>query len=177
MKRSCGAVFAAGVLLTLAAVAAACGSDGSDERAREYFEEIVEIVGRHAADVEAAQASYDAIRAADLGEEEEVSSFLVLLETSSKSIRAQIADREKVDPPEEIEEAHLELLAAARVLAKIYEDVLEGASDVTTAAELGAALRAADYESRLEEGQVRAEQACTSFQALATENGIEAKVC
>jgi hypothetical protein len=177
MKRSCGALFAAGVLLTLAVVAAACGSDGSDERARQYFEEIVEIVGRHGADVEAAQAAYDAVLEAELGEEEEITAFLRLLDVSSKSIRSETAEREKVEPPEEIEEAHLELLSAARVLAKIYEEALEGASDATTEAELRTALRAVDYGPRLEEAEIRAVQACTSFQALATENGIETQVC
>ena len=177
MKRLSGALFAACVLLALATVAAACDSDGSDGRAREYFEEIVEIVGQYGADVEAAQAIYDGVLAADLGEEEEIRAFLLLLETSSKSIRAEIADREKVDPPPEIEEAHLDLLAAARLVAKVYEDTLEGASDATTASELGQALQAVDYGTRLEEVQGQAEQACTRLQALADEEGIEAQVC
>jgi len=178
VKRLSGALFAASVLLALAAVAAGCDSDGSDGRAREeYFEEIVGIASEHQGTVEAAQATYDAVLAANLGEEEEIKAFLLLLERSSKSIRAETADREKVEPPEEIEEAHLDLLAAARVLAKVYEDVLEGASDAMTASELQQALQAVDYGPRLEEAQGQAEQACTRFQALADESGIETEVC
>jgi hypothetical protein len=148
-----------------------------DRRAREYFEEIVEIASRHTGDAEAAQATYDAILAADLGEEEEVTAFLRLLDISSKSIRAETADREKVDPPPEIEEAHLDLLAAARLGAKIYEDAFEGASDATTDAELWEALGTVDYGPRLEEVQDRVEKACTRLQALADESGIETQVC
>ena len=178
MKRLSGVLFVAGALLALAAVAAACGSDGSDERAREeYFQEIVEIAGQHAGGVEVAEAIYDGILAADLGEEEEVTAFIRLLDLSSKSIRAEIAGREKVDPPPELEEAHLDLLAAARVLAKVYEDLVEGASGATTASELEQALEAVDYGPRLEEAQGQAEQACTRFQALADEAGIETEVC
>ena len=177
MKRLSGILFAVSVLLALATVAAACGGDGSDRRAREYFEEIVQIAGQYGADVEAAQATYDAVVAADTGEEEEVRAFLFLLETSSKSIRGEIADREKVDPPPKIEEAHLELLAAARLAAKVYEDGFESASGAKTALELRQALGAVDYGVRLEEAQGRAEQACTRLQALADEEGVEAQVC
>ena len=166
----------AGALLALATVAAGCGDD-SDRRAREYFEEIVEIASRHAGGAEVAQTTYDAILAADLGEEEEIRAFLLLLETSSKSIRGEIADREKVDPPPKIEEAHLDLLTAARLVAKVYEDGFEGASGATTEAELEQALLAVDYGPRLEEAQGQAEQACTRFQALADESGIEIQVC
>jgi len=176
MKRLSGVLFAAGVLLALATVAAGCGDD-SDRRAREYFEEIVEIASRHAGGAEAAQAAYDAVVAANLGEEEEVTAFLRLLDISSKSIRAEIADREKVDPPPKLEEAHLDLLAAARLVAKVYEDGFKSASDATTDAELEQGLRAVDYGPRLEEAQGQAEQACTRFQALADEAGIETQVC
>ena len=167
----------AGALLALATVAAACG-DGAEGRAREkYFEEILEIASRHEGDVEAAQATYDAVLAADLGEEEKIRAFLLVLETSSKSIRGETADREKVDPPPEIEKAHLDLLAAARVVAKVHEDAVEGASEATTASELEQAMQAVDYGPRLEEAQGRAEQACTRLQALADEEGIETRVC
>jgi hypothetical protein len=177
MKRLSGAVFAASVVLVLATVAAACGSNGSDGRVREYFEEIVEVVGRHGADAERAQATYDALLEADAGEEEVVRAFLRMLEIWSESIRAEIADREEVDPPQDIEDVHLDLLAAARLLAKIYEDVLEGTAGANTASELQEALQAVDYGPRLEEAQGRAEQACTRLQALATESGIETQVC
>ena len=177
MKRLSGVPLAVAVLLALATVAAACGGDGSEKGAQEYFEEIAQIFAQHGADVEAAQATYDAVVAADLGEEKEVRAYLVLLETSSKSIRAETADREKIEPPPKIEEAHLDLLAAARVIAKIYEDAQEGASDAKTASELQQALHAIDFGTRLEEAQGRADEACTKLQALADEEGIEDKVC
>jgi hypothetical protein len=106
-----------------------------------------------------------------------ITAFLRQLEMLSTSIRAETADREEVDPPPEIEEAHLDLLAAARLLAKVYEDVVEGASDATAASQLEQALQAVDYRPRREEAQGRAEQACTRLQALADEDGIETQVC
>ncbi len=165
------------MLLMVAAVATACGGDGSDSAAREYFEEISGIASRHGGDVEAAQETYDAVLAAEVGEEEEIAAFLRLLDVSSKSIRSETAERERVHPPEEIEKAHLDLLASARLIAKVYEDALEGASDATTDSQLTTALRAVDYGPRLEEAKVRAEQACTRLQGLATESGIETQVC
>jgi uncharacterized protein with GYD domain len=177
MKRLSAVLFVAGALLVLATVAAACGGDDSDERAREYFEEIVEIAGQHEAEVQAAQATYDAVLTADAVEDEVVTAFISQLAMLSTSIRAETADREEVDPPPEIEEEHLELLAAARQLAKVYEDLVEGASDATTASQLNQALQAVDYRPRLEEAQGRAKQACTRLQALADESGIETKVC
>lgn len=179
MKRLSGILFAAGVLLALVVVAAACdgGGGGSDRDAGEYFDEIMKIASRHEVELEAAWDTYDAVGTAEPGEEKEVEAYRDLLGALSKSIRAEIADREKVDPPPEIEEAHLDLLAAARVMAKIYEEALEGSSDVKTASELQQALHAVKFSDRLLVAQNSAEQACTKLQALADKEGIESKVC
>lgn len=179
MKRLSIALFAAGVLIALAAVAAACGGDGddSDKEAQEYFEQIVEIFGQHGAGVRIAQAAYDATLSEDKSEKEQVRAFLLVLEMSAKSIRAEIADREEIDPPPETEKAHLDLLTAARVMAKVYEDALEEASDAKTSSQLQQALVAVDYGTRLEEAKALAEQACSEYQALADEAGVEAEVC
>jgi hypothetical protein len=177
MKRLSGVLFAVGVLIVLAAVAAACGGDDSDKEAREYFEKITEISAKYGADVQTAQATYDAVVASGADDKEQVEAFRYVLKVSSESIRAEIADREAVDPPPKVEKAHLDLLAAARVVAKVYEDGLKNTSDAKTSQQLRQKLGAVDYGMRLEEAQNSAKQACTKYQALADEEGIQAKVC
>jgi hypothetical protein len=166
------------LVLAVGAMAVACGGDGDDPAVnREYFEEMVRIGGQYGADVQAARAAYDAVVAAELGEEEVVGAFLFLLETSGKSIRAETADRERVEPPPRIEDVHVELLTTARLVAKIYEDAHEGASDTVTVLDLDKALTAVEYATRLTEAQERADEACKRMRLLANEAGVEGDVC
>jgi hypothetical protein len=176
MKRLSGVLFAAGALLALATVAAGCGDD-SDRRAREYFEEIEQITEDYVARLDAVEDQYQQLLAASGTDDEQVQAFLFFLEASSLTIREEIDARDEVDPPPGAEKAHLEWLTAARVLAKIYEDVVNRATDEQGFSSLQDVLDEVDYESRLTEVEDRARRACSGLQGIADKYEIEVSLC
>ena len=176
MKRLSGVLLAAGALLALATVAAGCGDD-SDRQAREYFEEIEQITEDYLARFDAVDDRYQQLLAASGTDDEQVQAFLFFLEASSLTIREEIDAREEVDPPPGAEKAHLEWLTAARVLAKIYEDVVDRAPDVQTSSSLQEVFEEVDYEARLTEVKDRAGRACSGLQEIADENEIDVNLC
>jgi hypothetical protein len=178
MKRLSGVLFAAGALLALATVAAGCGDGGDDGRAlEEYFEEIEQITEDYVARLDAVEDQYQQLLAASGTDDEQVQAFLFFLEASSLTIREEIDARDEVDPPPGAEKAHLEWLTAARVLAKIYEDVVDRAPDVQTSSSLQEVLEEVDYEARFAEVEGRAGRACSGLQEIADENEIEVNLC
>ncbi len=178
MKRLPGVLFAVGALLALASVAAACGDGGDDERAlEEYFQEIQQITDEYVARFDAVEERYQQLLAESGTDNPQVQAVLFFLEASSLDIRDEIDARDEVDPPPGAEKAHLEWLTAARVLAKIYEDVVERVPDVQTSSGLQEVLEELDYESRLAEVEDRARQACSRLQEIADENEIEVSLC
>jgi hypothetical protein len=179
MKRLSGVLFAVGALLALASVAAACGDGGGDdERAlEEYFQEIEQIADDYVARFDAVEGRYQQLLAAAGTDDQQVLALLFFLEASSLDIRGEIDARDEVDPPPGVEKAHLEWLTAARVLAKIYEDVVDRAPGVQTSSGLQELFEEVDYESRLAEAEDRAGRACFGLQEIADENEIEVNLC
>jgi hypothetical protein len=178
MKRLSGVLFVAGALLALATVAAACGGDDSDERAREeYFEKIEQITEDYVAKLDSVDDRYQQLIAASGTDGVQLQAFLFYLEASSLSIREEIDARNEVDPPPEVEKAHLEWLTAARVLAKLYEDVVNRATDEQGFSSLQDVLDEVDYESRLTEVEDRARRACSGLQDIADKYEIEVSLC
>jgi hypothetical protein len=178
MKRLSGALFAACVLLAVGAIAGACGGGGDDGRAlEEYFQEIQEITDEYVARFDAVADRYQQLLAEPGTDDSQVQAFLFFLEASSLSIREEIDARDGVDPPPGAEKAHLEWQTAARVLAKIYEDVVDRAAEVQTSAGLQEVLEELDYEARLTEAEDRAGRACFGLQEIADENEIDVNLC
>ncbi len=178
MKRLSGVLFAASVLLAVGAIAGACGDGGDDGRAlEEYFQEIEQITEDYVARFDAVENQYQQLLAASGTDDVQVQAFLFFLEASSLTIREEIDARDEVDPPSGAENAHLEWLTAARVLAKIYEDVVDRAPDVQTSSGLQEVLDEVDYEARFAEVEGRAGRACSGLQEIADENEIDVNLC
>jgi hypothetical protein len=178
MRRLSAVLFAVGVLLALAALAAACGGGEDDRQALdEYFQNTQRITDQYVARFDALNNLYQQQLAASDNDDQRAQVFLVFLGTSSQAIRAEIDARNEIDPPPTAEKAHLEWLAAARVLAKVYEDVINRAADAQTARGLQQVLVEVDYESRLAEASDRAEQACVGLQDIADKNEIDVNLC
>jgi hypothetical protein len=178
MRRLSAVLFAVGVLVALAAITAACGGGGDDRQAlEEYFQNIQGITDQYVARFDALNSLYKQSIAASANDDQRAQAFLLFLGTSSQAIRAEIDARNEIDPPPATEKAHLEWLAAARVLAKVYEDVVNRAADAQTDRGLQQVLVEVDYESRLAEASDRAQQACSALQDIADKNEIDVNLC
>lgn len=183
MKRLACVLFAAGALLALAIAAAACGGNGNGDdddgggALQDYFQEIEQIGNDYLARSDAMVNLYQQLITSSTSDDVQTQAFLFLVDTSSKNIREEIDARNEVDPPSEVEKAHLEWLAAARVLAKVYEDVADRSSEVQTSSDLRNVVEEVDYESRLAEASDRAKRACLGLQEIADENEIDVGLC
>jgi hypothetical protein len=178
MRRLSAVLFAVGVLLALAAIAAACGGGEDDTQALEaYFQNIQRITDEYVAKLDAVDSAYQQRIAAANNDDQRAQAFILYMGSSSQTIRAEVDDRNEIDPPPAAEKAHLEWLAAARVLAKVYEDVVNRAADAQTDRGLQQVLVEVDYETRLAEASDRAQRACVALQDIADKNEIDVNLC
>ncbi len=178
MKRLLGILFVAGVLVALAIVAGACGGGGDDEQAlEEYFQELQRITDDYLARFDTVDDQYQQLVGASESDAVRVPAYFNFLEASSLNIRAEVNARSALDPPSEAEKAHVEWLTAARVLAKLYEDVTDRAPGVQTSSDLQEVLKEVDYEARQAEAEDRARRACSGLQEIADENEIDVNLC
>ena len=165
------------LLLALPLLSLACGDGGEKRDLEEYFQEIEGIADDYLAVFNGLQDLYEQTVTSSATDEVKVRAFFSFSEASARNIRDEVDARNRVDPPSGVERAHLEWLAAARVLAKVFEDVVERVPDVQSSLDLQEALEELDYESRLTEAEGRARQACSRLQEIADENEIDVSLC
>ncbi len=157
--------------LVLGVVAAACGGgDGGGELSLEqYFDQVASIIG----DLEERTASLDQPLEQEFeSEAEEIEALRDAFTTVGPIFRDFIDDLDELNPPEEVEDLHGELVAGFADLAGGFEDIVDQFADIDTSAELAALFF--DADSVFGSAVGRLEAVCLELQSIADDNGIDA---
>ena len=160
------------VVLALAAVAFACGGGGDGKLSLdEYFQKIDEVQENNDAtfatqEAEAGEPSADATG-------EELAQFLRESVTSSAAtLRDSGAAAADIEPPDEVADAHADIVAAINDLVAAIDDMADSVPDTLTLAELenaGATFFNSDELNAADEQFVAA---CNALEEIASDNGI-----
>ena len=163
---------AAVLLLLLGAVAASCkDGKGGGLSLEEYFQKLDSIQ-------EQADATF-ATQEASTGEPsqdasgEELAAFLRDTVTSSADVlRDAAADVNDLEPPDEVADAHSDIVAAINDLVAAFDDMADSVPDTLTLAELENAGATFFNSDELNAANEQFLAACTALEQIASDNSI-----
>ncbi|MEX2246898.1 MAG: hypothetical protein WEC75_09430 [Dehalococcoidia bacterium] len=159
IRRLAGVTIGLGMLLAVGAGASACSSGGDQLTLEEYFQKLEEADNR-------AQAGFDDA-GQELGEDADVEDFRAGFSALLEVVDGLLSDLGKLEPPDEVQEAHDEALDAGETVRDELARLLEEGEDATTIDEFFAA----GGES-FEAADARFTEACVGLEEIATSNDI-----
>jgi hypothetical protein len=165
--KSLAMLAAAALLVGLATFGVACSNGSSALTLEEYFQKLDKIQN----DTDATFATQEASTGepAEDASGEELASFLRDSATSSVDIlRAAAADVDDLEPPDEVADAHGDIVAAINGLVAALDGVADSIPDTLTSAEADALFNSDELDA-VDEQFVAA---CTALEALAADNNI-----
>ena len=166
------------VLLTVGAIAAACGGDGDggggdggggELTLEEYFQRVEELDDELQADEAALDEQMEQDLASVTDEQDALDLVRDGFEAQLANVEDFVDDLDSLDPPAEVEDAHNEAVAAQRDFLVLFRDILDqlGDSDSFDAVD---ALFGTDEFAAAEE---RATQSCLAVEQIGVSNGFD----
>ena len=157
--------------LLLATVAAACDGSGGDDgelSLEQYFEQVDTIV----AGFRQSTAVIDQPPEQTLdSEEEQIKAYRHAWTTVLPIFREFVDDLDEVDPPEEVADAHGEMVAGFTYSVERFKDFMNQLAEVESAAEFSTISLGPDSELRSAIEQLAA--ACLQLRSIADDNDID----
>lgn len=169
MLRTMAALLAA---TALSAVIAACGGDGGGMDAQAYLEALDDRLNQADDESEALFNDPEFVRvASSSGPLSEADREIArdALESVAATFDSFLADVEDLDPPEELQEEHDELLSAYRALDEQFSELVLGrVDDAETIDDINQA-----FDDLAAAAGERTSSACLAMQAEAEVNGVD----
>lgn len=156
----------AALLLAFGTIAMACGDGGLS--LEEYFDRMAAANEQIDQQLEALENPTDREFASD---EEELAAIQGFYNAVPPLIRDFISDLEEIDPPAEVEDAHKEVVEAARVSAEEWKVQADQLNEAESLRDLMAKLFV-ENPAFTASGE-RFDEACLAVQAIADENNID----
>jgi len=162
----------AALLVGLATFGVACKNGGGGGLSLEEYFQKLDNVQEQADATFATQEASAGEPSADASGEERATFLRDNVTSSADILRAAAADVNDLDPPDEVADAHSDLIAAVNDLVAAFDDMADSVPDTLTVAEMenagttffnGAELNAADEQFVA---------ACNALQAIAADNNI-----
>jgi len=162
---------AAALLVGLATLGCGLRNGGGGLSLEEYFKQIDEIQNDTDATFATQEASTDEPAADASGEE--LATFLRDSMTGSVDIlRAAAADVDDLEPPDDVADAHDDIVAAINGLVAAWDDMADSVPDTLTLAELENPDATFFNSDELDAADEQFVAACNALEAVAADNSI-----
>ena len=162
---------AGGISLVLATLAAACGGGGGALSLEEYFQELDTI--QNEADERFVAQEEESGEPAEDASEEELADYAREAVGETVTIQRDAANAAgDLDPPDEVEGPHNDLVDALQELTDAVQTVVDEIPDTLTMADLEG-LYARFDTPELNEPFMAFDEACVALQSIADENEID----
>ena len=167
--KSLAMLAAAALLVGLATFGAACKNGGGGLSLEEYFQELDSIQEQTDATFATQEASAGE-PAADASGEELTAFFRDNITGSADILRGAAADVDGIDPPDEVADAHSDLVATTNELVAVLDDMADSIPDTITLADLEQGTFFDNEELNAADEQFLA--ACSALEQIASDNNI-----
>lgn len=162
--------FSGSVLLTLVALAGACGGD-SELTLAEYFTEVESLASEFTEQGEDVEQAFEETYPDDYefeSEQQEVEAVHDFYEDSVPIFRSFVDGLDDIDPPAEVADAHQAAVDAGKDALTALEDIASGLGDAETRDAAAAVFEGADFDGVSD----RFTETCTELQGIADTEGI-----
>jgi hypothetical protein len=153
----------AATVLALGAAAGACGGGGEELTLEEYFQKMQAISAEAVQETEALDEKFEAL------EEDDFGGLRDLFAANTAITADTFGDMDDIDPPGEVEDAHIEFVDAGEDVAELMEGFGDDLADVDSTSELEQAF---ERVVGLEAASARIDTACAALEKIAAENDI-----
>ncbi len=165
------AMLAAALLVGLATFGVACKNGGGGLSLEEYFRKLDSV--QEQADATFATQEASAGEPSQDANGEELATFLRDNVTSSADIlRAAAADVDDLEPPDEVADAHSDIVTATNDLVAAFDDMADSVPETLTLAELENAGATFFNSAELNAANEQFVAACNALEQIAADNNI-----